>query len=214
MLIEGAQHELLGGAYHTSGNADITDRNKQRWALLHVWHPLPRIFSALQLPGHNAWTSLRLLVAALHLCESLLTLRASCSHGRATVVLLCQNVTRRRHNVMSYCCCAAGPPSSVQLSTPYLDERVRLGKGSRGSLFVFTRGGAADQAGMQKRLATRCLITQVSSQGQTCRMATQLPNTDSKFSVLVLQLKVVHLVPPPTWYRMILVSASSALGGV
>jgi hypothetical protein len=41
----------------------------------------------------------------------------------------------------------AGPPSSVQLSTPYLDERVRLGKGSRGSLFVFTRGGPADQAG-------------------------------------------------------------------
>jgi hypothetical protein len=40
-----------------------------------------------------------------------------------------------------------GPPSSVQLSTPYLDERVRLGKGSRGSLFVFTRGGAADAAG-------------------------------------------------------------------
>jgi hypothetical protein len=42
---------------------------------------------------------------------------------------------------------AAGPPSSVQLSTPYLDERVRLGKGSRGSLFVFTRGGPADAAG-------------------------------------------------------------------
>ncbi|KAF6265274.1 hypothetical protein COO60DRAFT_1623933 [Scenedesmus sp. NREL 46B-D3] len=43
-----------------------------------------------------------------------------------------------------------GPPSSVQLSTPYLDERVRLGKGSRGSLFVFTRGGAADEAGMDR----------------------------------------------------------------
>ncbi|GLI58830.1 hypothetical protein VaNZ11_000594 [Volvox africanus] len=41
-----------------------------------------------------------------------------------------------------------GKPSSVVLSTTYLDERVRLGKGSRGSLFVFTRGGAADAAGM------------------------------------------------------------------
>lgn len=40
-----------------------------------------------------------------------------------------------------------GPPSSVQLATTYLDETVRLGKGSRGSLFVFTRGGAADAAG-------------------------------------------------------------------
>jgi hypothetical protein len=40
-----------------------------------------------------------------------------------------------------------GPPSSVQLTTTYLDERIRLGKGSRGSLFVFTRGGAADEAG-------------------------------------------------------------------
>jgi hypothetical protein len=48
---------------------------------------------------------------------------------------------------------AAGPPSSVQLSTPYLDERVRLGKGSRGSLFVFTRGGAADEAGESQRLS-------------------------------------------------------------
>jgi hypothetical protein len=41
-----------------------------------------------------------------------------------------------------------GPPSSVVLTTTYLDERVRLGKGSRGSLFVFTRGGLADEARM------------------------------------------------------------------
>jgi hypothetical protein len=39
-----------------------------------------------------------------------------------------------------------GPPSSVVLTTTYLDERVRLGRGSRGSLFVFTRGGAAEGA--------------------------------------------------------------------
>lgn len=41
-----------------------------------------------------------------------------------------------------------GPPSSVQLQTTYLDERVRLGLGSRGSVFVFVRGGDADAAGM------------------------------------------------------------------
>eukprot|EP00240_Pyramimonas_obovata_P005881 CAMPEP_0118921330 /NCGR_PEP_ID=MMETSP1169-20130426/661_1 /TAXON_ID=36882 /ORGANISM="Pyramimonas obovata, Strain CCMP722" /LENGTH=337 /DNA_ID=CAMNT_0006862043 /DNA_START=68 /DNA_END=1081 /DNA_ORIENTATION=- len=32
-----------------------------------------------------------------------------------------------------------GPKSSVVLATQYLDERIRLGKGSRGSYFVFTR---------------------------------------------------------------------------
>jgi len=32
-----------------------------------------------------------------------------------------------------------GPHSSVVLSTTYLDDKVRIGKGSRGSLFVFTR---------------------------------------------------------------------------
>lgn len=47
------------------------------------------------------------------------------------------------------CVAVTGPPSSVQLATTYLDDRVRLGKGSRGSLFVFTRGGAADAAGEQ-----------------------------------------------------------------
>uniref|UniRef100_A0A7S3VJL2 Plastid lipid-associated protein/fibrillin conserved domain-containing protein n=2 Tax=Dunaliella tertiolecta TaxID=3047 RepID=A0A7S3VJL2_DUNTE len=41
-----------------------------------------------------------------------------------------------------------GKESDVTLTTTYLDERVRVGKGSRGSLFVFTRGGAADKAGM------------------------------------------------------------------
>lgn len=43
----------------------------------------------------------------------------------------------------------AGPKSSVRLITTYLDERVRIGKGSYGSLFVFTRGGAADEAAME-----------------------------------------------------------------
>eukprot|EP00854_Cymbomonas_tetramitiformis_P003380 gene3380-4254_t len=32
-----------------------------------------------------------------------------------------------------------GPKSSVVLTTTYLDDRVRLGKGSRGSYFIFTR---------------------------------------------------------------------------
>ncbi|GFR46858.1 hypothetical protein Agub_g8498, partial [Astrephomene gubernaculifera] len=41
-----------------------------------------------------------------------------------------------------------GRVSSVGLVTTYLDERVRLGRGTRGSLFVFTRGGAAENAGM------------------------------------------------------------------
>ena len=51
------------------------------------------------------------------------------------------------------CPCRTGPPSSVVLKTTYVDERVRLGKGSRGSLFVFTRGGAADAAGGGARRA-------------------------------------------------------------
>ncbi|CAM9133964.1 unnamed protein product, partial [Hapterophycus canaliculatus] len=38
----------------------------------------------------------------------------------------------------------SGPTSSVQLAATYVDERIRLGKGGRGSLFVFTRGAAAD----------------------------------------------------------------------
>lgn len=40
-----------------------------------------------------------------------------------------------------------GPASSVQLKTTYLDSRVRLGLGSRGSLFVFRRGGQSDREG-------------------------------------------------------------------
>jgi hypothetical protein len=36
-----------------------------------------------------------------------------------------------------------GPPSSVYLDTTYCDDRVRIGKGSKGSLFVFTRSKAA-----------------------------------------------------------------------
>lgn len=44
-----------------------------------------------------------------------------------------------------------GPKSSVVLSTTYLDERVRLGKGSRGSLFVFTRKTAEQAERDRKR---------------------------------------------------------------
>ena len=40
-----------------------------------------------------------------------------------------------------------GPKSSVVLTTTYLTPTFRLGKGSRGSLFVFTKGGPADNAG-------------------------------------------------------------------
>lgn len=41
-----------------------------------------------------------------------------------------------------------GGYSSVVLATTYLDDRVRIGKGSRGSYFVFVRGGAAEHAQM------------------------------------------------------------------
>jgi len=37
-----------------------------------------------------------------------------------------------------------GPTSSVVLWTPYLSGNLRIGKGSLGSLFVFTKGGKAD----------------------------------------------------------------------
>lgn len=37
-----------------------------------------------------------------------------------------------------------GPRSHVRLATTYLDERVRLAVGGRGSLFVFEKGGAAE----------------------------------------------------------------------
>ncbi len=43
---------------------------------------------------------------------------------------------------------SAGGSSDVTLKTTFLDSRVRLGQGSRGSLFVFTRGGASDSAGL------------------------------------------------------------------
>eukprot|EP01023_Acetabularia_acetabulum_P068625 TRINITY_DN9758_c1_g3_i3.p3 TRINITY_DN9758_c1_g3~~TRINITY_DN9758_c1_g3_i3.p3 ORF type:complete len:174 (-),score=21.77 TRINITY_DN9758_c1_g3_i3:277-798(-) len=42
-----------------------------------------------------------------------------------------------------------GPKSRVQLQTTYLDEQIRLGKGGQGSLFVFKRGGEADNAEME-----------------------------------------------------------------
>ena len=44
-----------------------------------------------------------------------------------------------------------GPKSTVQLTTTYLSEDVRLGKGSRGSLFVFTHGGPSNDAGQPAR---------------------------------------------------------------
>jgi PAP_fibrillin len=48
-------------------------------------------------------------------------------------------------------CLRIGPESSVQLTTTYLDERMRLGRGSRGSRFIFIRGGYSDQAGEHAR---------------------------------------------------------------
>lgn len=40
-----------------------------------------------------------------------------------------------------------GPSSSVVLTTTWLDGTMRLGRGSRGSRFVFLRGGYARAAG-------------------------------------------------------------------
>lgn len=37
-----------------------------------------------------------------------------------------------------------GPRSTVRIATTYLDDRIRIGIGSRGSLFVFVRGGLAE----------------------------------------------------------------------
>ena len=45
------------------------------------------------------------------------------------------------------CDLCIGPPSSVRLTTTYLDDRVRLGLGGRGSLFVFKRLAIADLDG-------------------------------------------------------------------
>jgi len=44
-----------------------------------------------------------------------------------------------------------GPKSKVVLSTTYLDDDVRIGKGSRGSLFVFKRKSAEQAARDQRR---------------------------------------------------------------
>lgn len=63
---------------------------------------------------------------------------------------------------------AVGPTSSVVLGTTYLDERVRLGKGGRGSRFVFTRGGACEHAG--KHSCAPCF----KFVGQSCLRETQI----------------------------------------
>lgn len=58
---------------------------------------------------------------------------------------------------------AIGPESSVQLTTTFLDDRLRLGRGSRGSRFVFVRGGYADEAGAH-------MCTPYASLPSSCRL--------------------------------------------
>ncbi len=58
---------------------------------------------------------------------------------------------------------AIGPESSVQLTTTFLDDRLRLGRGSRGSRFVFVRGGYADEAGAH-------MCTPYASLSSSCRL--------------------------------------------
>ena len=53
---------------------------------------------------------------------------------------------------------AIGPKSQVQITTTYLTPEVRMGKGGRGSLFVFTKGGPADSAG-DAQLSRCCQYT-------------------------------------------------------
>jgi hypothetical protein len=50
-----------------------------------------------------------------------------------------------------------GPQSSVVLDTPYLSDRLRLGRGSRGSLFVFSRTADTAAALWQRVLTRRTL---------------------------------------------------------
>ena len=42
---------------------------------------------------------------------------------------------------------AIGPKSQVKITTTYLTPQVRIGRGGRGSAFIFTKGGASDDAG-------------------------------------------------------------------
>lgn len=56
-----------------------------------------------------------------------------------------------------------GPESSVVLTTSYLDETIRLGKGSRGSRFIFVRGGDADSAGDQTHSRSQVASTLIAS---------------------------------------------------
>ena len=55
-------------------------------------------------------------------------------------------------------CLRIGPESSVQLTTTYLDERMRLGRGGRGSRFVFISGGCSDQAGACEAVNTHGML--------------------------------------------------------
>ncbi len=89
--------------------------------------------------------------------------------------------------------------SVVQLRTTYLDERVRLGKGSRGSLFVFTRGGAADRAGehalscAQAGVEGKRCSPQICSVSQTTALRTQCP----LFTALSVTPALVHSARAP-----------------
>ena len=55
-----------------------------------------------------------------------------------------------------------GPKSSVVLKTVYLTPTVRLGQGSRGSLFVFKKNAAADAAGQSTPLYQSITVTTAS----------------------------------------------------
>ena len=80
-----------------------------------------------------------------------------------------------------------GPPSSVQLATTFLDERVRLGRGSRGSRFVFARGGAADSAG------ALCAVRD--EQAGTCHRGVARMTHTAHHLPCILAASMLHSVP-------------------
>ena len=64
-----------------------------------------------------------------------------------------------------------GPSSTVVLKTTYVDERVRLGIGGRGSLFVFTRINENESRSIENVRATSQQSAQTVNQGRRTNLA-------------------------------------------
>lgn len=90
--------------------------------------------------------------------------------------------------------------SSVQIRTPYLDDRVRIGIGSRGSLFVFTKGGAAASTAAQEWE----VLFSDDARGRKLIPAAAIP------AAIVGLLACAALLPPPL--AVLAVLCTAALG--